>query len=330
MGYSVLSNLSALNDSALATYMMYFSPSFWARQMDFGLRFSNFDREQAANSIAEHYDDGNEFFRTWLGDDMVYTSASWSMADPSADLYQAQRNKVNRIIDLTGITKTDNTSRLMDIGSGWGYLVHAAHLRGIQASGLCNCESMVQKASEKFGKAHFSQMDYRDIPRTESYDAITSVEMIEAVHCDQYPDFVSACDRALKPGGRVVMQVINALSFNNSVARKRKPLMLGSFVTTHIFPGQQIPNLEFLHEAFLQSGKFKRIYSETATHDYAKTLKCWRDNLEANASKFPPRMVKKYRYYLAFCEAGFENELLHLTRVVFEKASGRDYAGDKA
>jgi cyclopropane fatty-acyl-phospholipid synthase-like methyltransferase len=77
---------------------------------------------------------------------------------------------------------------------------------------------------------------------------VSQVEMIEAVPASHYPEFVSACDRALKPGGRVVMQVINALSFNNVVARKRNPDPLGTFVTTHIFPGQQIPNMEFLHE----------------------------------------------------------------------------------
>ena len=150
-------------------------------------------------------------------------------------------------------------------------------------------------------------------------DAITCVEMIEAVPGQHYPEFVAACDRALRPGGKVVMQVINALAFNNPTARNRRPRPLGTFVTTHIFPGQQIPNLEFLHEAFLQSGKFERVYSECAAHDYERTLRCWRMNLEANAGKFPPKMVRKYRYYLAFCEAGFATELLHLSRVVFRK-----------
>jgi cyclopropane fatty-acyl-phospholipid synthase-like methyltransferase len=137
-----------------------------------------------------------------------------------------------------------------------------------------------------------------------------------------YGEFVAVCDRALRPGGRVVMQVIHAYPFNNPVAREDNrvsPRRLGSFVTTHVFPAQQIPNLDWLHEAFLRSGKFRRVFTETASHDYARTLALWRENLETVRSTVPPRTYRKYQYYLSFCEAGFRAELLHLSRVVFEK-----------
>lgn len=106
---------------------------------------------------------------------------------------------------------------------------------------------------------------------------------------------MAACDRALIPGGKVVMQVINALEFNNPVASSRDPVPLGSFVTTHIFPGQQVPNLGFLQEAFFNSGKFTRVFSETTGHDYARTLEAWNKNLESKSIQFPPSMVRKYR-----------------------------------
>ena len=115
------------------------------------------------------------------------------------------------------------------------------------------------------------------------------------------------------------MQVIHAYAFNNPVARSREPRPLGSFVMTHIFPGQQIPNLDFLHEAFWRSGKFRRVRSETASHDYARTLASWAENLERHRAEIDAHTFRKYQYYLAFCEAGFRTELLHLTRVVFEK-----------
>jgi cyclopropane-fatty-acyl-phospholipid synthase len=122
--------------------------------------------------------------------------------------------------------------------------------------------------------------------------------MIEAVPAKHYPDFVNCCDRALKPGGRVVMQVIHAFAFNNSVARSRDPTALGTFVTTHIFPGQQIPNLDFLQEAFIKNGNFKRVYSETTGHDYAQTLREWRLRLDGPSKDgfvIPDKIQRKYR-----------------------------------
>ena len=167
---------------------------------------------------------------------------------------------------------------------------------------------MNELATEKYGN-HYSMLDYRDVPPTHDFDVVTSVEMIEAVPAKHYPEFVKCCDNALKPGGRVVMQVIHAFAFNNSVARSRDPTALGTFVTTHIFPGQQLPNLDFLHEAFLKSGKFKRVYSETTGHDYAKTLRQWRLRLDGPSEDgfvIPDHIQRKYRFIM------FKNLLLIL------------------
>ena len=267
-------------------------------------------------SIAAHYDDGNVLFKAMLGDAMVYTSALWTGpgVDPTTDLQTAQLNKVDRILDLT-----NGARRVLDIGSGWGYLVNRARQRGMDATGLCNCVNMVRLAQERYASEWFQLLDYRDIPATHAFDAITAVEMIEAVPATHYPDFVAACDRALRPGGRVVMQVIHAMPFNNPVARRRHPTMLGTFVTTHIFPGQQIPKMESLYEAFWKTRRFKKVYMETTSHDYGRTLGAWSRNLEVHQQHFPAEVIRKYQYYLQFCEVGFASELLHLSRIVFEK-----------
>ncbi|ETV91310.1 hypothetical protein H310_14130 [Aphanomyces invadans] len=313
----VLSTLAGANlqENWLVLALPYLSPSFYFRRAAFLLRFGALDRTQSANSIAEHYDDGNALFRAFLGDDMVYTSASWDGLPPNTPLAEAQRHKVQRILDLT-LAKPGE--KLVDIGSGWGYLVHAARKAGIDATGLCNCRSMVGAARARYGDSNFALQDYRDIPATHDHAAVTAVEMIEAVPAAHYSDFAAACDRALKPGGRVVMQVIHAYAFNNPVARSRSPTPLGTFVTTHIFPGQQVPNLDFLHEAFIEH-KFKRVFTETRSHDYADTLKLWADNLDAARHTLPPTVYRKYKYYLNWCEVGFRIEKLHLSRVVFEK-----------
>ncbi len=330
--YDVLEGLAEMNAlSEKLDFLKYGSWTWWDRFFKFSERFGALDKKQSADSIAAHYDDGNKLFRKFLGEDMVYTSgAFWQYNQDMAaslgngleylrempgvgqtrdsrvqkkehiinlSLEQAQKLKVERLLDLAG----SDAKRLMDIGSGWGYLVHAAKERGFEyAVGLCNCKSMNELATEKYGN-NYSMLDYRDVPPTHDFDVVTSVEMIEAVPAKHYPDFVKCCDNALKPGGRVVMQVIHAFAFNNSVARSRDPTALGTFVTTHIFPGQQLPNLDFLHEAFLKSGKFKRVYSETTGHDYAKTLRQWRLRLDGPSEDgfvIPDHIQRKYRFVI--------------------------------
>lgn len=303
------------------------SPSFWLRRVDFLKHFGSLDRKSSAESIHSHYDDGNDLFRAFLDERMVYTCAMFDSKKGNEDLATAQLRKVDRILELAAIRPG---GKILDIGSGWGGLVGRALSQGYAAQGICNAANMVAYAKSRYGNESFDMVDYRDMQTTHDFDAVTSVEMIEAVPCRDYPCFVDACDRALRPGGRVSMQVIHAYAFNNPVARERDPVPLGTFVTTHIFPGQQLPNLEFLHEAFLKSGKFRKIYSEECGMDYARTLKMWGENLEravqpdkvtgAPASlAIPVRTLLKYRYYLAWCRAGFNNELLDLARIVFEK-----------
>jgi predicted NAD/FAD-binding protein/cyclopropane fatty-acyl-phospholipid synthase-like methyltransferase/DUF1365 family protein len=305
------------------------APSFWLRRVDFLKHFGSLDRKSSAESIHSHYDDGNELFKAFLDDKMVYTCALFdkSRGATPEDLALAQTKKIDRILELASIPPG---GKVLDIGSGWGGLVGRALSQGYAAQGLCNAANMVSYAKARYGADHFDMLDYRDIPATYDKDAVTSVEMIEAVPCRDYPCFVDACDRALRPGGRVSMQVIHAYAFNNPVATERDPVPLGTFVTTHIFPGQQLPNLEFLHEAFLKNGRFRKVYSEECGMDYARTLLMWGANLErsvqpnmanggAPALKIPRRTLLKYRYYLAWCRAGFSNELLDLARIVFEK-----------
>jgi predicted NAD/FAD-binding protein/cyclopropane fatty-acyl-phospholipid synthase-like methyltransferase/DUF1365 family protein len=301
---------SPLNHPAVDA-LLALSPAFALRRLAFARLFGRLDRAQSARSIAAHYDDGDELFRAFLGDEMVYTCAMW----PAPTLRDAQAAKVARVLELAGVRAGE---KLLDVGCGWGFLVHAARAAGVDARGVCNCRSMVAAARARYGDA-FELGDYRDVGATHDHAAVTAVEMIEAVPAAHYGEFVGACDRVLRRGGRVVMQVIHAYAFNNPVARSRAPRPLGTFVTTHIFPGQQLPNLEFLHEAFWRSGKFRRVCSETASYDYARTLAHWAENLERHRAEIDAHTFRKYQYYLAFCEAGFRTELLHLTRVVFEK-----------
>jgi cyclopropane-fatty-acyl-phospholipid synthase len=185
------------------------------------------------------------------------------------------------------------------------------------ARGICNCKQMQRTAAGKHGP-YFDLCDYRDIPPDGSYDAITSVEMIEAVTVRYFDVFARRVADALKPGGCLVLQAIIASPWNNPAGRKREVELGSTFVTTHIFPGQQIPTIDWIHEAFRAAG-LSLEFSETNGRDYAKTLRAWRHNLDRNREGLDPRAVRTYRYYFAWCEAGFDEELLHSMRFVFRK-----------
>ena len=321
--FKILRVFASFHDSPylkVLDQLKFIFPSYWKKKFSFLQKFGSLDRESAAASISSHYDDGNDIFASFLDNKMVYTSAFFddkkSLDENENLLENAQIRKIERILDLCNVNKGD---KILDIGSGWGALVGHANQLGYNAKGLCNCKNMTQLARDRYGHDNFMIMDYRDLDGNEKFDAITCVEMIEAIPARDYKEFVDVCDRVLDSGSRVSMQVINALSFNNPVARRRDPLPLGTFVTTHIFPGQQLPNMEFIHEAFVNSGKFKRVYSETTGHHYAITLALWARSLMDHSEKFPPAVINKYLYYLCWCRAAFDAELLQLSRIVFQK-----------
>jgi len=310
----------------------WLNPSMKQRSKTFQNSFGLEDQQSSAQSIQVHYDDESEVIRSFLDEGQVYTAAKWHhLVDPGApspmSLDEAQVVKIDRLLDLGEVGPG---TRVLDIGCGWGFLCKKAMERGARVMGVCNCKDMIQRAT----KAHVSngneaQMlsfrvcDFRDLPLLDSplpeVDVITTVEMIEAVKARQYEDFARACWRCLKPGGKVVMQAIHARPYNNVTAEKIDPDLMGTFVTTHIFPGQQIPNLDWLFAAFSRAG-FRRAYMESNGHNYARTLAEWARRLESGKEKFSEATVRKYRYYLAFCRAGFDAELLDLADMVWVKA----------
>jgi len=320
--------------SIILDFIRYANPYLWKRRIDFQKGFGLETKTSRGDSITAHYDDESAVIRSFLDTSCVYTSALFR--DPVTGLAQtslrsAQEAKVQRILDLA---QCGPGTRLMDIGCGWGYLAFSAAARGAKSIGVCNCYDMINNAKKAYindeksrahvafsgGTLNYFHSDYNDLPLAEhpQVDIVTTVEMIEAVPRMEYRNFAKACWRSLVPGGRVVMQAIHARTYNNAVAFKEKPDVMGTFCTTHIFPGQQVPNLDWLFLEFEKCG-FERVYMESTPHDYERTLQEWAANLERNEDKFSPALMKKYRYYLAFCRACFEIEMLDLARIVWIK-----------
>ncbi|MBY0464568.1 MAG: cyclopropane-fatty-acyl-phospholipid synthase family protein [Burkholderiales bacterium] len=272
------------------------------------------NRNTKANSrknIHAHYDLGNAFYSLWLDPSMNYSSA-W-FADPQPGditpeaFTAAQHNKVKRVLHEAGVTPG---SRVLEIGCGWGALAEmattdfGAHLTGVTLS-----TEQLAWAQQRLTAVGCSQQtdlrlqDYRDIADG-PYDAIASVEMVEAVGQAYWPTYFSAVSRLLKPGGKACIQsiVIQDHLFERYVKST-------DFIQQYIFPGGCLPSPQaFRHQAQAQG---LQVVNELAFGvDYADTCRIWRQRFLARKEQvltlgFDERFIRIWEFYLAYCEAGF-------------------------
>lgn len=261
-------------------------------------------RRGSRRNIEAHYDLGNDFYRWWLDPTMLYSSALYD-AD-SDDLEAAQRAKLARIGELLQL---QGGERVLEIGCGWGALaVHLAERAGAAVTGITLSPSQLAYAREVASKSPAAAridlrlQDYRDV--AERFDRIASIEMFEAVGRDWWPTYFAAVRRALKPGGRAVLQVIT-IADERFEAYARDT----DFIQQHVFPGGMLPS----PTAFAAAAAAAGLAIERADRfglSYAATLAEWRRRFERHwpqiaAAGFDERFRRRWRYYLAYCEAGF-------------------------
>jgi cyclopropane-fatty-acyl-phospholipid synthase len=281
----------------------------WAGRLLYRLRHL-FNRNTRANSrknIHAHYDLGNAFYGLWLDGTMNYSSA-WFEGDMDQDMRQAQDAKVRRALRMAGVKGGD---RVLEIGCGWGALAekatleHKAHITGVTLSteqlAFANARLASQGLSDQ---AELRLQDYRDIADG-PYDAICSIEMVEAVGREYWPTYFQSVARLLKEGGRACIQsiVIRDELFERYIAST-------DFIQQYIFPGGCLPSpSEFRREA--QAAGLKVVDELAFGRDYAETCRRWRDDFvarkdEVMALGFDERFMRIWAFYLAYCEAGFD------------------------
>lgn len=259
------------------------------------------DRRGARRNIAYHYDLGNDFYRLWLDASMTYSSARF--LTPDATLEEAQNAKIDALL---GRLSLGPGVRLLEIGCGWGSLaaravgtVEALHYEGLTLS----AEQKVFADGQLAGAGSVHLRDYRD--HADSYDAIASVEMVEAIGQDQWPVFLRRIHDLLRPGGRAAVQFI---SIDDAVFEQYA--QSADFIQTFIFPGGCLIARDrfrgLAEEAGLQWQDEERFGP-----DYAHTLRLWRRRFDAaiDGGRLPPAydedFVRLWRYYLMYCEGGF-------------------------
>ena len=272
---------------------------------------------KARRNIAAHYDLGNDFYSAWLDSTMTYSSARF--ASPEDSLEAAQLRKVNTLLDRLDLSPGQ---RLLDIGCGWGTLAIEAAKRGASVVGLTLSNEQKAWAERKIAEAGLSDrieirlQDYRDT--AETFDAVASVEMVEAVGRRWWGAYLDAIARNLKSGGRAALQFI---SIDHRIFDRyaQNP----DFIQTYIFPGGILldePQFEALADERGLSWQDRVGFGL----DYAETLKRWRERYNHAVARglltgFEEPFHNLWRYYLMYSEAGFRGGVIDVAQVTMVK-----------
>jgi len=280
---------------------------------------SNSVKGSRAN-IAYHYDLGNDFYRTFLDDSMMYSAGIHNPADVSPE--QAQFRKIERLIEKADL---NSSHHLLEIGSGWGtFAIEAARRTGCRVTTITLSREQLKWAREAVVKAGLQDkvevrfQDYRQVKG--KFDRIVSIEMLEAVGHENLGTYFGACDRLLKPGGRAVIQVITMPD-----QRYDNYLREGDFIQRFIFPGAVCPSLSAMNDAMKKNSRLVVDDLENIGPHYAETLHGWREAFHLNISEvrklgFDDRFVRMWDYYLAYCEAGFRRRMISDLQLVLTRS----------
>lgn len=276
-------------------------------------------RKHARDNIEAHYDLGNDFYASWLDPTMTYSSAIFETLPPAGEaLEAAHRRKIGLILDRTQLKAGD---RLLEIGCGWGGLAEAALERAsINYHGISLSPEQIRFAEERLaGKSDWkiTLTDYRDV--ADQYDAIASVEMVEAVGQEYWPAYLDCIARCLKPAGRAALQYIR---IEDDIFEQYADGQ--DFIQRYIFPGGMLlseSRFRALAEAHGLRWEDQADYGE----HYAETLRLWRERFEAAVTEgrlpsgFDEKFVALWRFYLMYCEGGFRGGGINVAQVTLVK-----------
>jgi cyclopropane-fatty-acyl-phospholipid synthase len=275
-------------------------------------------------NIERHYDLPEEMFAAFLDETMTYSCGLF--AEDAGDetepdsLAQAQRRKIGAILDLAGVAAG---TRLLEIGTGWGELALEAARRGASVVSITNSPEQRRAASRRVreagadGLVSVELLDYRQV--SGQFDAVVSVEMIEAVGDAYWPAYFTAIDHALAPGGRAAIQAIT-LPHRRMLQVSRSY----SWMDKYIFPGAVIPSRQAIEDTVARHTTLRVASIRPMAAHYARTLRAWRAQFSAahdmiTALGFDEIFCRMWQFYLAYCEAGFRTGLVDVGQYLLER-----------
>jgi cyclopropane-fatty-acyl-phospholipid synthase len=291
------------------------------RQLFFRLRHflrSN-SRRRAPRNVTAHYDLGNEFYRLWLDPTMTYSAGLFNdeMTRPLAAAQQAKYARVLRQL------APPPGAHLLELGCGWGGFAETAARAGCGVTGVSLSEAQTAFARQRIARAGYTErvqlhlQDYRDV--TGHFDGVASIEMFEAVGERYWPAYFGAVRRALKPGARACVQTITIADERFDQYRQSS-----DFIQQYIFPGGMLCSpSRFVAEAMQARLKVDDVYR--FGDDYGETLRRWLGAFDANvdavrAQGFDERFIRCWRFYLAYCAAGFASETTDVAQYTLSAA----------
>jgi cyclopropane-fatty-acyl-phospholipid synthase len=275
--------------------------------------------EGAKSNISRHYDLSNDLFALFLDETMTYSAANFGKdAATFENLAKAQIRKIEGILDFAGVKAG---MHILEIGTGWGQLAMQAAYRGAKVHTITLSKEQKALAEERIARAGLSNLinveirDYRDL--VGEYDAVVSVEMIEAVGEKYWPTYFDSVSKHLKKGGRFGLQAIT-MPHDRLLASKHAY----TWIHKYIFPGGIIPSREVIDQ--YTKPNMKLVDSLSIRMGYAETLRLWREKFISNKAKvnalgFDGEFERMWQYYLAYSEAGFRAEHLDVWQLGFEK-----------
>ena len=280
-------------------------------------------RDGARRNIAAHYDLGNAFFRLFLSEDLMYSSALYAGDDDT--LEAASTRKLDRICDKLRLGPDDH---VVEIGTGWGgFAVHAARTRGCRVTTTTISREQHALASQRVVDAGLQDRvtvllsDYRDLQG--QYDKLVSIEMIEAIGAQYLDTYFATLGRLLKPEGLALVQAITIEDH-----RYEQALRSVDFIKRHIFPGSFIPSVAAMLAAKTRSSDLALVHLEDFGPSYARTLHDWRERFlarreDVRAQGFDERFLRMWNFYLAYCEGGFRERSIGVAHVLMAKPGYR-------
>lgn len=282
-------------------------------------------RDQARRNISDHYDLSNELFAEFLDETMTYSSALFDALPASREqLADAQRRKVDRLLDSA---RVGPGSTVLEIGTGWGELCIRAAQRGAVVRSVTLSAEQQSLARQRVAEAGCSDRvqidlcDYRDVEGR--FDAVVSVEMIEAVGYQFWPTYFSTLDQLVSPGGRVAIQAITMPHSRMLASRNTH-----TWIQKYIFPGGLLPSTEAVIGITERHTTLRTVDMASLRPHYAETLRLWRQQFverrhAVSALGFDAVFRRMWELYLAYSEAGFRSGYLDVYQWTFAPTGAR-------
>lgn len=274
-------------------------------------------------NIEEHYDLGNEFYRLWLDPTMTYSAARFS--HPAQSLEDAQYAKYDALCRKLKLHSDDH---VLEIGCGWGgFAMHAAKNYGCRITCLTISPAQHDEASRRVQEAGLDHLieiriqDYRDLQG--QFDKIVSIEMLEAVGDEFLETWCQKCHEVLAPGGLLAVQMITVPDCDHAELKRG-----ADFIQRHIFPGSLLLSIGRMNQAMSRTGNLFLHHLEDMGASYVRTLREWHERFnertdEVQSLGFSEQFIRKWNYYLKYCEAGFATRNISVVQGVYTRPANQ-------